>query len=247
MGPLSGWGPAGGLGRGLDAAFVLELRLKTVVTGKWRTHCVFSQWIILWWIPGIPWSNNSSLHSKLVPHPNFEELPKEAIWIYLRPHVTEKLLPPPMGSHGGPKALKVVRWGEEGLDNDGPGDASDIFEAFFGGAKVVSAEILPWCPLAKEAMLRAWMWLDVLGAWKESEFRYYTCTCTWSEHLWRLWRDYIWVAYATHPPFLRFHAYFHVSFLCFCHAFLARKLYHFAKNPGQKVKHWNVNHLGIFK
>ena len=23
--------------------------------------------------------------------------------------------------------------GEEGLDNDGPGDAGDIFEAFFGG------------------------------------------------------------------------------------------------------------------
>lgn len=135
-------------------------------------------------------------HSKLVPQQNFEELPKEVIWIYLRPHVTEKLLPPPMGSHGGPKALKVVRWGEEGLDNDGPGDASDIFEAFFGGAEVVSAEIL-----AKKAMLRAWMWLDVLGAWKESEIKYYTCTCTWSEHL---WSDYIWVAYATHPPFLRF-------------------------------------------
>mmetsp|Transcript_82483 Transcript_82483/g.197905 ORF Transcript_82483/g.197905 Transcript_82483/m.197905 type:complete len:515 (+) Transcript_82483:99-1643(+) len=31
------------------------------------------------------------------------------------------------------KRSKYDRFGEEGLDNDGPGDASDIFEAFFGG------------------------------------------------------------------------------------------------------------------
>eukprot|EP00438_Fugacium_kawagutii_P019815 Skav227910 [mRNA] locus=scaffold146:90801:101548:+ [translate_table: standard] len=31
------------------------------------------------------------------------------------------------------KRAKYDKFGEEGLDNDGPGDASDIFEAFFGG------------------------------------------------------------------------------------------------------------------
>ncbi|CAE7753896.1 DNAJ1 [Symbiodinium sp. CCMP2592] len=31
------------------------------------------------------------------------------------------------------KRSKYDRFGEEGLDNDGPGDAGDIFEAFFGG------------------------------------------------------------------------------------------------------------------
>ena len=31
------------------------------------------------------------------------------------------------------KRSKYDKFGEEGLDNDGPGDAGDIFEAFFGG------------------------------------------------------------------------------------------------------------------
>eukprot|EP00930_Biecheleria_cincta_P003544 TRINITY_DN104483_c0_g1_i1.p1 TRINITY_DN104483_c0_g1~~TRINITY_DN104483_c0_g1_i1.p1 ORF type:complete len:549 (+),score=143.70 TRINITY_DN104483_c0_g1_i1:126-1649(+) len=31
------------------------------------------------------------------------------------------------------KRAKYDKYGEEGLDNDGPGDAGDIFEAFFGG------------------------------------------------------------------------------------------------------------------
>merc|ERR1719252_334708 len=31
------------------------------------------------------------------------------------------------------KRAKYDKYGEEGLENDGPGDASDIFDAFFGG------------------------------------------------------------------------------------------------------------------